>query len=169
MASCHFSNFERTLLSRYTFRVAAIARFLYLCALIGFQLQPARAQNSPGSQCPRPAVGSAAVEPADLRSENGELHVHFSYYSSPGPNGSTRYCYVAQNGAESPTLRVHPGDWLTINLKNEMTAAPSGSAAPNHMEMSKSCAGGGAMIASATNLHFHGLAIPPTCHQDEVL
>ena len=25
------------------------------------------------------------------------------------------------------------------------------------------------MVASATNLHFHGLAIPPICHQDEVL
>jgi FtsP/CotA-like multicopper oxidase with cupredoxin domain len=119
--------------------------------------------------CPRPVVGETVSEPADLRSENGELRVYFSFYSDRGPSGSTRYCYVAQNGAESPTLRVHPGDWLTINLKNEMTAAPSGSAAPHHVAMSKSCAGGGAMIASATNLHFHGLAIPPTCHQDEVL
>src|SRR5262249_7817249 len=25
------------------------------------------------------------------------------------------------------------------------------------------------MSASATNLHFHGLAIPPVCHQDEVM
>ncbi|MGH9745164.1 MAG: multicopper oxidase family protein [Candidatus Acidiferrales bacterium] len=110
------------------------------------------------------------AEPLDLRSENGDLHVHFSYYSSAGPNGSTRYCYVADNGMESPTLRLHPGDWLTIDLKNQLPAPPTGSAStPHHAAMAKSCAGGGVMIASATNLHFHGLAIPPICHQDEVL
>ena len=25
------------------------------------------------------------------------------------------------------------------------------------------------MTASTTNLHFHGLSVPPTCHQDDVL
>src|SRR5262249_8621573 len=29
--------------------------------------------------------------------------------------------------------------------------------------------GGGAMSESSTNLHFHGLALPPVCHQDETL
>ncbi|MGA8143592.1 MAG: multicopper oxidase domain-containing protein [Candidatus Acidiferrales bacterium] len=157
-------------MSRYTFRVCVLRRSVFLFALIGFHSQPARAQNSQVEKCPRPAAGSSVSEPADLRSENGELHVRFSFYDTPGSNGSTRYCYIADNGAESPTLRVRPGDWLTIDLKNEISAAASGSAgSPHHIAMPKSCAGGGAMVATATNLHFHGLAIPPICHQDEVL
>jgi hypothetical protein len=28
---------------------------------------------------------------------------------------------------------------------------------------------GGTMVATSTNIHFHGLNIPPKCHQDEIL
>jgi FtsP/CotA-like multicopper oxidase with cupredoxin domain len=130
----------------------------------------ASAQNLPTEKCPRPAPGSAIAEPEDLRSENGVLRVNFFYYSSVDSRGSLRYCYVTDSGAQSPNLRVHPGDRLIINLKNEIVApVKSSSATPHHAVMAQSCAGGGAMTASATNLHFHGLAIPPICHQDEVL
>lgn len=43
--------------------------------------------------------------------------------------------------------------------------------AHGQMRMGKSsddCAGG-AMTSTATNLHFHGLTVPPVCHQDDVL
>ena len=111
---------------------------------------------------------------------HGELNVHFSFRSEVDASGATRYCYVAQNGEESPTLRVHPGDTLVISLKNEMAAEEkksnasakgTGATMPSmtHHEAAGSCAGGGVMAAYATNLHFHGLAIPPKCHQDEVL
>jgi FtsP/CotA-like multicopper oxidase with cupredoxin domain len=69
---------------------------------------------------------------------------------------------------------------LVISLKNEMAAEEkksnasakgTGATMPSmtHHEAAGSCAGGGVMAAYATNLHFHGLAIPPKCHQDEVL
>jgi FtsP/CotA-like multicopper oxidase with cupredoxin domain len=143
---------------------------ILLCALTACHSQSARAQNLADEKCPRPAVGSAVAEPVDLRSQNGELRVRLLFYSSAGSNGSTRYCYVTENGEESPTLRVHPGDWLVLGLRNEIASAVSAFATPpHHAAATKSCAGGGAMIATATNLHFHGLAIPPVCHQDEVL
>ena len=153
----------------------------FFCAATALCAPAIHAQNSPVEKCPRPAPGSAVAEPADLRSSNGELGVNFSFRSEVDAAGLTRYCYVADNGEESPTLRVHPGDTLTITLRNTMAEpapkpiADNGIAATSEMHhaktpaSAKACAGGGAMIASATNLHFHGLAIPPVCHQDEVL
>jgi len=149
-----------------------------LCACCGLCVRTIHAQTAaPNEKCPRPAPGSAISEPADLRSANGELRVQFSFRSEVDAAGLTRYCYIADNGAESPTLRVHPGDTLTISLKNELstpapvanTANSATPAAMHHAPPAKTCAGEGSMVASATNLHFHGLAIPPACHQDEVL
>jgi FtsP/CotA-like multicopper oxidase with cupredoxin domain len=143
---------------------------ILFCALAGIFSAAVRAQSQPDQQCFRPAVGSTASEPADLSSESGVLEVHFSYYSSADSHGLVRYCYVTNTGAESPTLRVHPGDWLIIKLKNEIAAmSGAGASSPHVHTMANSCAGGGMMASFATNLHFHGLAIPPICHQDEVL
>jgi FtsP/CotA-like multicopper oxidase with cupredoxin domain len=153
---------------------------LLAIAVAGLAPRSLRAQIAAKDACPRPAPGATVAEPADLRSVHGELNVHFSFRSEVDASGATRYCYVAQNGEESPTLRVHPGDTLVISLKNEMAAEEkksnasakgTGATMPSmtHHETAGSCAGGGVMAAFATNLHFHGLAIPPKCHQDEVL
>jgi FtsP/CotA-like multicopper oxidase with cupredoxin domain len=88
-----------------------------------------------------------------------------------------RYCYISASGAISPNLRVHPGDLLILRLQNALNlpdaASKSNSTTSPHVHPSSQVTadpcGGGAMIASATNLHFHGLAIPSACHQDEVL
>ena len=121
--------------------------------------------------CPRPAVGSTISEPADLRSQNGELKVELVIRQSADPNGGTRYCYLDQYGDQSPNLRVHPGDRLILTLKNDLPAA----AEKDAMAMSSTsgtaadlCAGT-AMTPSSTNLHFHGLALPPVCHEDDVI
>jgi FtsP/CotA-like multicopper oxidase with cupredoxin domain len=86
-----------------------------------------------------------------------------------------RYCYVAADGNLSPTLRLHPGDLLVLRLKNALTEAPT-APTPAHQHTTAATSNSttdpcqrGAMTAFATNLHFHGLAIPPVCHQDEVL
>jgi FtsP/CotA-like multicopper oxidase with cupredoxin domain len=153
---------------------------LLAIAVAGLAPGSLRAQTAAQDACPRPAPGAIVAEPADLRSVQGELNVHFSFRSEVDASGAARYCYVAQNGEESPTLRVHPGDTLVISLKNEMAAEEkksnasargTGATMPSmtHHEAAGSCAGGGVMAAFATNLHFHGLAIPPKCHQDEVL
>jgi FtsP/CotA-like multicopper oxidase with cupredoxin domain len=78
-----------------------------------------------------------------------------------------RYCYIDADGRQSPTLRVHPGDRVTLKLKNElaMSVAP----AHSHATTASSQCGPGRMTAQSTNFHFHGLSIPPVCHQDESL
>jgi len=87
-----------------------------------------------------------------------------------------RYCYVTADGTQSPTLRLLPGDLLILRLKNELTIpAQSAQPTPAHQHTAAKAASAadpcqrGEMTAFATNLHFHGLAIPPICHQDEVL
>jgi FtsP/CotA-like multicopper oxidase with cupredoxin domain len=88
-------------------------------------------------------------------------------------NGQMRYCYVTADGTQSPTLRLLPGDLLILRLKNELTSPTQPATAHQHSASTTALTSDpcqrGDMNARATNLHFHGLAIPPVCHQDEVL
>lgn len=127
-------------------------------------------QHAPDNVCLRPLPGSAIPEPADLRSRNGVLNVDLAIHNHAEPDGSTRYCYVDGNGNQAPTLRLNPGDLLVLHLKNNLADAPANHA-HSHMKVennSDTCASG-AMTGTSTNLHFHGLTIPPVCHQDDVL
>ena len=140
----------------------------------------ANAPAEANSVCPRLPEGSDVPEPQDLRSQNGILKVELRFLSSPDANNQMRYCYFDTNGHQAPSLRVHPGDTLVLLLKNEATSESQ--AVPsvmhhNQREMADTssqnsphdpCAGG-PMIATSTNLHFHGLVIPPVCHADETL
>jgi FtsP/CotA-like multicopper oxidase with cupredoxin domain len=110
-----------------------------------------------------------------LRSRNGVLKVDLTIHNDSEADGSTRYCYIDGNGNLSPNLRMKPGDLLILHLKNDLRIpdpeAVAASHAHAHMHVEKNgdpCASG-AMSAKSTNLHFHGLTIPPVCHQDEVL
>jgi FtsP/CotA-like multicopper oxidase with cupredoxin domain len=138
--------------------------------------------------CPRPAAGSAVPEPQDLRSVNGVLKVELTYRNVVDAGGIVRYCYVSKDGREAPTLRLKPGDELILSLKNDLKepSSPLGqspaktSSLAMHMSaqsigsmsmsmaVSNPCASP-EMTASSTNLHFHGLTVPPVCHQDDVL
>jgi FtsP/CotA-like multicopper oxidase with cupredoxin domain len=146
--------------------------------------------------CPRPAPGSAVLEPEDLRSQNGVLKVDLTVRNYAEKDGSVRYCYLLADGNQSPTLRLAPGDLLILNLKNDLREIPvanaagvAGASATSSTSASNSAAKsastsahshGGAtgtadpcnsatMSLTSTNLHFHGLTIPSVCHQDEVL
>jgi FtsP/CotA-like multicopper oxidase with cupredoxin domain len=137
--------------------------------------QDLRALKTPDSFCRRPPTGSALPEPEDLRSRNGVLNVDLTIRNSTGADGSTRYCYLDGSGNQAPNLRLNPGDLLILHLKNSLTdtnhAVAPGSSLHAHMKTEKNgepCASG-AMTATSTNLHFHGLTIPPVCHQDDVL
>lgn len=110
------------------------------------------------------------MQPKSLRSAGGVLRADLSYRSDIDPAGARRYCYVASDGGEAPTLRVHPGDLLILHLTNDVQV-PSATNQPGphaHRAESGGCTSG-TMSAFATNLHFHGLSVPPVCHQDEVL
>ncbi len=110
-----------------------------------------------------------------MRSSNGVLKVTLTIHNEAVRGESLRYCYVDANGNESPTLRLKPGELLILNLRNDLQApAPAMSAAP--LSHSHPLAENGAdpcaaasMRATSTNLHFHGLSVPPVCHQDDVL
>lgn len=133
----------------------------------------AQAQAEPREVCARPAIGSVVAERQNLRSENGVLAVDLAVRNDVGPNGHPRYCFITPGGAQSPTLRLKPGDQLVLHLKNELTesAVPNSShhhAAPSANTSANPCSSG-VMTEFATNLHFHGLNIPPVCHQDEVM
>ncbi len=135
------------------------------------------AQKTPKNFCARPLPGSVISEPADLRSKNGVLKVELTIHDFIESDGSTRYCYVDADGHESPTLRLHPGDLLILNLKNDLAGSDTGSpAAHSHsahagaaMDANSCTAGPMMMTATSTNLHFHGLTVPARCHEDDVL
>jgi len=144
--------------------------------------------QSPEDVCVRPEPGSAVPEPAELHSQSGILETDLRIRDQRLPDGTSRYCYLTPDGKPSPTLRVKPGDQLVIHFKNDLvdldTATPD--TATHDMTttaIDRALAGApictakksanpcdsGAMTPVSTNLHFHGLTVPPVCHQDDVL
>ncbi len=148
-----------------------LLRFCCLTLLVFCKAQAAE------EGCPRPAAGSEIPEPADLHSRNGVLEASLAYHNAAAANGSMLYCYTDAAGHESPNLRVLPGDLVILHLKNGLRSSEAAKpvAAHNHAAMHARANGAsdpcsaGAMSALSTNLHFHGLTIPPVCHQDDVL
>ena len=141
------------------------------------RLPHAALPSAPAAQeaCPRPQPRSTVEEPADLRSTNGVLEVTLTARNSRQSDGMTRYCYTDAEGRESPNLRVSPGDEVIIHLKNELTDQDQANQAAAHMhhqsndDAKRLCTSTLVMSPVSTNLHFHGLTIPPTCHEDDVM
>ena len=94
-------------------RISVAATFLACSAFLQSQTQNQQA-------CPRPATGSLLTSPAELRSDHGSLTATLSFRTSLDPAGQPRYCYIDADGHQSPTLRVHPGDLITLKLKNDL-------------------------------------------------
>lgn len=140
-------------------------RTLPACNLVVIFLAPLTLSGA--DICSRPLAGGTVIPPAEIRSVNGGLRVALDFRSREDDYGLTRYCYISENHTESPTLRVNPGDEVTIDLKNMLTPL-SGPSQPGHSHADNSCKSG-PMTAVSTNLHFHGLEIPPLCHQDDVI
>jgi FtsP/CotA-like multicopper oxidase with cupredoxin domain len=133
------------------------------------------AQPRAAELCPRPGPGARVPEPEDLKSVDGVLKVELALYDDQTGPGAARYCYRTPQGQEAPTLRVRPGDLVMLQLSNHLTPlgpAAAGDARQHHHAAvaagSDPCTSG-AMTATSTNLHFHGMMMPPICHQDEVL
>jgi FtsP/CotA-like multicopper oxidase with cupredoxin domain len=133
------------------------------------------AQPQAKSVCPRPQAGSTVEEPEDLHSQNGVLEVHLTANDAADASGAIRYCYSDAAGRESPNLRVNPGDLVILHLKNALTdLSPESKGVTQahshlHSQMTNDPCTSGIMSPVSTNLHFHGLTIPPVCHQDDVM
>ena len=110
----------------------------------------------------------------DLRSENGVLAVDLAFRSDVDAHGRVRYCYIYRDGVESPNLRLHPGDLLILRLNHDLMPPvlrlrQRATRIPLRGTYRERSVRRSTMNATSTNLHFHGLTVPPTCHQDDVL
>src|ERR1700735_3192143 len=109
--------------TKHTIRVATAAFICLVSQVYAFAQAP--------TPCPRFPAGSSVSQPQDLFSEHGVLQVNFTYETTVDQNGNTLFCFITDSGSESPTLHLHPGDRLVINLKNNVPVATS--AASNAM------------------------------------
>jgi FtsP/CotA-like multicopper oxidase with cupredoxin domain len=151
-----------------------VAGLTLLFALVSLPLVNCSAQaHSASEACPRPTEGAVVTNPPELRSHDGilEVSLHLRYEKTRVSQGPPRYCFVTDDGQESPTLRVLPGDTLIIHLHNDL---PPERSASGHQHATATPSNGEdcgevMMDTSSTNLHFHGMTIPPICHQDDVI
>jgi FtsP/CotA-like multicopper oxidase with cupredoxin domain len=98
------------------------------------------------------------------------LQVSLRLRNSLDSTGQMQYCYIDEQGNRSPTLRLRPGDLLVLKLKNEISlpSLTEHSTEHSHRVARPDCTSA-LMTRDATNLHFHGLGISPTCHSDDSL
>src|SRR5580704_12935379 len=129
------------------------------CMAVLFSVLSLQAQEV----CARPPIGSAVENPPSLSSSKGTLQLDLFFRTFVDRYRQTRFCYVTEDRLQAPTLRVKPGDEVVLRLANQIPPAPD-----SEHHHAAGCTTG-AMTASSTNLHFHGLDLPPTCHQDETL
>src|SRR5208282_469357 len=126
------------------------------------------------AQCPpRPDPGTVVQDALSLNSANGVLNAEFTMKHSVDSGGFNHYCYIYENGkaeVEAPTLRLHQGDDLVLDVKDRIESADD-SSEMGGMDMSglPTCGDTGTPTLSSTNVHFHGLNVSPHCHSDDVL
>ena len=127
------------------------------------------------AQCPdRPTAGSVVNDALSLSSQNGVLDAELTLRHSVDTGGFNHYClnYKTDKGdVEAPTLRLNQGDQLRLHVNDRIAVGDSEATGQMEMAISggKVCGDGGQMTISSTNVHFHGLNVPPVCHQDNVL
>ncbi len=141
----------------------------YLIAVAVFAVLPITSS----AQCPaRPASGTEVRNPYTIKSQNGTLQADLSLGESVDGQGYTHYCYQYQTPSgivEAPTLRINPGDTLQLNLADVIQDNDASKMKMHHAASGPVCGDGGPATVSSTNMHFHGMPIPPVCHQDDVI
>ena len=151
-------------------------RFAIAVQFVGLALVAASAQV--GNCFSYPDQGTLVTNPLDLYSQGGALTLALTLGYGVDSNGYQHFCYNDfADGAEAPTLRLNPNDTLNLTLTNGLNvpgAKPMRMKHPMNMRRKNaspqdaSCSGGDITV-NTTNLHFHGLNIPPVCHQDDVI
>jgi FtsP/CotA-like multicopper oxidase with cupredoxin domain len=127
------------------------------------------------AQCPpRPQPNTVVQDALSLYSQNGVLSAGLTLGHSIDAGGYTHFCYKYQAGTstvEAPTLRLNPGDQLLLHITDNLTnpGPQSKSAMDMPATAAATCGDGGPATLQSTNVHFHGLNVSPTCHQDDVL
>src|SRR5579863_4416683 len=75
--------------------------------------------------CPlRPSPGSVVQDGLNVSSQNGTLTAALTLRNAADSLGFMHYCfdYTASNGSlvEAPTLRLNPGDTLSLSLSDQL-------------------------------------------------
>jgi FtsP/CotA-like multicopper oxidase with cupredoxin domain len=126
------------------------------------------------AQCPsRPASGTVVQDALSIYPQNGVLNAGLDMGYSVDTYGYSHYCYKYETSTgtvESPTLRLNPGDQLILGVQDSIpTGSPSAMSGMDMSSLPGACGDGGDATLQSTNVHFHGLNVPPVCHQDDVL
>jgi FtsP/CotA-like multicopper oxidase with cupredoxin domain len=154
-----------------------ILRFAFGIAAVGAMAVITAAAEDPALDCPnRPNPGSVVKDALSLKSTNGVLSAEFIMRHSFDHSGYNHFCYDYETGkgeVESPTLRLNPGDQLHLDVEDRIeNTSEVDELGSDHTTMDmvdNTCGDSGPVTIRSTNVHFHGLNIPPTCHQDDVL
>lgn len=137
--------------------------------------------SKPGAPCGATRAPSNVLQdPPALKSHDGILRVtlHARKDTSLPVLEPERMCYAFDDAdgrtvTQAPTLMVHPGDRLLVTLSNELPPTgktPMMQMTGMSMESRKPrVPGENHPITHFTNLHFHGLNVPPVAPSDDVL
>lgn len=145
-----------------------LSSWLLAIALCALSWPKVVAQDCPA----RPASGTVVADPFNIVSQNGVLEARFSMAHSVDSSGYTHYCYRYKAPAqivESPTLRVNPGDIINLNVVDDITNNSDVSKMNMAPSTAPACGDTGTATVSSTNVHFHGMNVPPVCHEDDVI
>jgi FtsP/CotA-like multicopper oxidase with cupredoxin domain len=152
---------SRRMLVRRSFLIVVFVAAL--CAALSAQVCPTR-----------PTPGSTVQDPLAVYSQNGVLNAGITVGSFLNQYGLIMYCLAyPQGNTEAPTLRVNPGDQLILGLNNQIQTFFSSASSQQHLHSAMAAPThsdcNGEMTSSSTNVHFHGMNVPPKCHQDETI
>src|SRR5260370_11059850 len=156
-------------------RILIGVSILVVAPLCAFPQTAPATDSDPGRVAPVPnpclrfKAGSVVQQPPALFSSNGVLNVRFSYQQTTDSVGRLLHCFMTDDGLESPTLHVNPGDTLNISVTNNTPASPLGEflnppdCGDTTVEFSPP-SNGIATIGSSVNIHYHGTNVSPRCH-----
>jgi len=160
------------------------AKWALAVQVVGLAFLSASAQLP---NCPvRPNPGTVVADALSLSSQNGVLQLGLTERNGVDALGYTHFCFdyaTSTGNIEAPTLRLNPGDTLNLDLTNQLNFTPSAAIAQTKYHSMDDMGSMGSTTGAAstdpcqskvvnfntTNLHFHGLNVPPLCHQDDVI
>jgi FtsP/CotA-like multicopper oxidase with cupredoxin domain len=149
--------------------MVTLGRYFRAVWICGMSLGIALAQ---GSGCiGRPYPNTVVKNPLDLTAAHGVLKVALTLRSQEMRELPLKACYIYQTSsglAEAPTLRLAPGQQLELTLTDRFTYFKHHTIPPAPSPAPHDPCRGGVRASTSTNLDFHGLEIPPDCHQGEV-
>ena len=117
---------------------------------------PSPSPPPPVSGIDTTSTGAPIAYPSVIASTTATLSLGEYTYVGPGVTQKTRA--FATDGLVGPTIRISPGDTLTLTLNNNLAAAAFDTASLHNQFRT----------LDVTNLHTHGLHIPGTAPGDSV-